>query len=47
MTPLAEYLGMKDHSAVSHALKKMNEILENDATFASKIEELKTKICSK
>lgn len=47
MTPLAEYLGMKDHSAVSHAFKKINEIIENDATFASKMEELKTKIRSR
>lgn len=47
MTPLAEYLGMKDHSAVSHALNKINEIIDSDATFASKMEELKTKIRSK
>jgi chromosomal replication initiator protein len=47
MKPLAEYLGMKDHSAVSHALKKINEMVENDTNFATKIEELKNKIKSK
>jgi chromosomal replication initiator protein len=47
MTPLAEYLGMKDHTAVSHAYKKINSIIDDDATFASKMEELKTKIRTK
>lgn len=47
MTPLAEYLGMKDHTAVSHAFKKINSIIDEDATFASKMEELKTKIRTK
>jgi len=47
MTPLAEYLGMKDHTAVSHAYKKINSIIDDNATFASKMEELKTKIRSK
>ena len=24
------YFGMKDHTAISHAMKKINEIIEND-----------------
>lgn len=47
MPQIANYFGMKDHSAVSHSIKKINELLENEDEFAAKIEELKNKIVQK
>ncbi|WP_456451810.1 chromosomal replication initiator protein DnaA [Hydrogenimonas sp.] len=44
MPSLAQYFGMKDHTAVSHAMKKINEMLDGDETFKAKIEELSHKI---
>ncbi|WP_201352166.1 chromosomal replication initiator protein DnaA [Hydrogenimonas urashimensis] len=44
MPSLAQYFGMKDHTAVSHAMKKINEMLDRDETFKAKIEELGHKI---
>lgn len=44
MPQLASYFGMKDHTAVSHTMKKINEILEKDEDFKVKIDELKNKI---
>ncbi len=44
MPSLAQYFGMKDHTAVSHAMKKINEMLDKDETFKAKIEELQHKI---
>ncbi|WP_457593863.1 chromosomal replication initiator protein DnaA [Hydrogenimonas sp.] len=46
MPSLAQYFGMKDHTAVSHAMKKINELIDNDETFKAKIEELNHKITS-
>jgi chromosomal replication initiator protein len=46
MPSLAQYFGMKDHTAVSHAMKKINEMIENDENFKTKIEELSHKITS-
>jgi chromosomal replication initiator protein len=46
MKDLAEFFGLKDHTAVSHAMKKINELLENDENFKVKVEELKNKITS-
>jgi len=46
MPQLAQYFGMKDHTAISHTLKKINELLQNDADFKVKIEELTNKITS-
>ncbi len=46
MPSLAQYFGMKDHTAVSHAMKKINEMLDKDETFKTKIEELSHKITS-
>ena len=46
MPQLAQYFGMKDHTAISHTLKKINELLENDEDFKVKIEELTNKITS-
>jgi chromosomal replication initiator protein len=44
MPQLAQYFGMKDHTAVSHTMKKINELLKNDEDFAIKINELSNKI---
>ena len=40
---IAKYFGLKDHSAVSHAIKAFNKKLE-DKEFRMRIEELKSKI---
>jgi chromosomal replication initiator protein len=44
MPQLAQYFGMKDHTAVSHTMKKIGELLKNDEDFKLKIEELHNKI---
>ncbi|NOQ31322.1 MAG: chromosomal replication initiator protein DnaA [Helicobacteraceae bacterium] len=44
MPQLALYFGMKDHTAVSHTMKTINKLLESDADFKLKIDELKNKI---
>ncbi|WP_200762922.1 chromosomal replication initiator protein DnaA [Nitrosophilus alvini] len=44
MPTLAQFFGMKDHTSVSHAMKKINEIMEKDENFKVKIEELIHKI---
>ncbi len=44
MPALAQYFGMKDHTSVSHAMKKINEIMEKDENFKVQIEELTNKI---
>jgi chromosomal replication initiator protein len=41
---IATYFGLKDHSAVSHAIKSFNKKLKEDSNFRMKIEELKSKI---
>ncbi len=46
MPQLAQYFGMKDHTAISHTLKKINELMQNDGDFKVKIEELTNKITS-
>jgi chromosomal replication initiator protein len=46
MPQLAQYFGMKDHTAISHMLKKINELIENDEDFKTKIEELTNKLTS-
>jgi len=35
---------MKDHTAISHTMRKINELLKNDEDFKVKIEELSNKI---
>lgn len=47
MPQLAIHFGLKDHSAVSHNIKKINEIMDKDSYFKATIEELKNKIVSK
>ena len=44
MPQIALYFGMKDHSAVSHAMKKIEEVIENDDNFRILLEELSNKI---
>ena len=46
MPQLAQYFGMKDHTAISHTLKKINELIKNDEDFKVKIDELTNKITS-
>ena len=46
MPQLAQYFGMKDHTAISHTLKKINELILNDEDFKVKIDELTNKITS-
>ena len=47
MPALAVNFGLKDHSAVSHNIKKINELMNNDSIFKAKIEEIKHKILQK
>ncbi|MDX1808717.1 MAG: chromosomal replication initiator protein DnaA [Sulfurospirillaceae bacterium] len=47
MPSLASYFGMKDHTAVSHNMKKINEIIETNESFRLRVEELKNKILVK
>jgi chromosomal replication initiator protein len=44
MPQIALYFGMKAHSAVSHALRKINEVVDNAENFKVLIEELSNKI---
>ncbi len=46
MPQLAQYFGMKDHTAISHTIKKINSLIETDEDFKTKIEELTNKITS-
>ncbi len=44
MPQLAKYFGMKDHTAISHTLKKIAQIMKTDEDFKVKIAELTNKI---
>jgi len=44
MPQLAQYFGMKDHTAISHTLKKIKDLIENDEDFKLKIAELKNSL---
>ncbi len=44
MPQIALYFGMKDHTAVSHAMKKIKEIIKNDENFKVQLEELSNKM---
>jgi len=46
MPQLAQYFGMKDHTAISHTIKKINQLIKEDEDFKVKIEELSNKITS-
>ena len=38
---------MKDHTAVSHDMEKINELIESDEYFKIRLEELKNRVISK
>ena len=44
MPQIAMYFGMKDHTAISHAMKKINEIIDNDENFKVLLDELSNKV---
>jgi len=44
MPQIALYFNMKDHTAISHAMKKIHEIIDNDENFKILLEELSNKI---
>ncbi|MFA7083094.1 MAG: chromosomal replication initiator protein DnaA [Arcobacteraceae bacterium] len=47
MPDIAKFLGMKDHSSISHNIKKANELIEKDENFKLILENLKNKIINK
>jgi len=47
MPDIAKFLGMKDHSSISHNIKKANELIEKDENFKLIIENLKNKVINK
>ena len=47
MPDIAKFLGMKDHSSISHNIKKANELIEKDENFKLNIANLKNKIMNK
>ena len=47
MPDIAKFLGMKDHSAISHNIKKASELIGKDENFKLIIENLKNKIINK
>jgi chromosomal replication initiator protein len=47
MPDIAKVLGMKDHSSISHNIKKANELIEQDENFKLIIQNLKNKIINK
>ncbi len=44
MPQLALYFGMKDHTAISHTLRKINQLIIDDEDFKVKIDELTNKV---
>lgn len=44
ITHLAQQFGMQDHTAVSHTMKKIAELIKDDEDFKLKIQELRNKI---
>ncbi len=44
MATLASYFDLKDHTAVSHNMKKINEMLDTDENFKVRVEEIKNKV---
>ena len=47
MPQIAQFFNMKDHSAVSHSIKKINELIKTNEYFKIRVEELKNKILTK
>jgi len=46
MPQLAQYFGMKDHTSISHTIRRINELILNDENFRVKVQELQNKINS-
>jgi chromosomal replication initiator protein len=46
MPSLAQYFGMKDHTAVSHNMKKINQLLDENENFKLRVDELENIITS-
>jgi len=44
MPQLAQFFGMKDHTAISHTMRKINQLLKEDEDFKVKIDELNNKM---
>ncbi len=44
LAQIAVYFGMKDHTAISHAMKKINQIIAEDENFKVLLDELSNKI---
>jgi len=44
MPQIALYFGMKDHTAISHTMKKISELLKSDEKFKIQLEELSNKV---
>jgi chromosomal replication initiator protein len=44
MPHLAQFFGMKDHTAISHTMRKINQLLKEDEDFRVKIDELNNKM---
>lgn len=44
MPQIAVYFGMKDHTAVSHTMRKINELIKTDENFKLLLDELSSKI---
>jgi len=47
MPALAHFFGMRDHSSVSHTMKRVKNEIENDSDYSNFVENLKTKILKK
>jgi len=47
MPALASFFGMKDHTAVSHNMKKINELIETNESFRLRVDELKNRVLTK
>ena len=47
MPALASFFSMKDHTAVSHNMKKINELIETNETFKLRVDELKNRVLTK
>jgi len=44
MPQIAVYFGMKDHTAISHAMKRINKIIDDDENFKVLLDELSNKV---
>jgi chromosomal replication initiator protein len=47
MPSLASFFGMKDHTAVSHNMKKINELIKSNERFRLKVDEIQNKILTR